>query len=152
MLFQRVTGSPLTLSLRRTGLLQCAYALFLVAVAVGIQIYESHWPLWRLPSFYALMFQLTVTTTFRLMTFRALQNTSATLVRRFKVINTTSVIFALCYYHTQNLNSQDHIESDYYETWKFQIATTKKLSMESTLIDFNAVHVIRTYVTSKMLI
>jgi hypothetical protein len=123
-LFQRVTGSPLTLSLRRTGLLQLAFSLFLAAVTVGLQIYEPYWPMWRMPPFYAVLLQYTVFTTFRKMTFSALQITSATLVRRFKVINKMSVIFAFCLYHTQNLKSRDLIETDCYESSKFQIATT----------------------------
>ena len=67
-----------------------------MAIAVGLQIYDPYWPVWRMPSFYAVVLHLTVCTTFRMMTFSALQTTSATLVRRFKVINTTSAIFALC--------------------------------------------------------
>jgi hypothetical protein len=95
VLFQRVTGSPLTLSLRRTGLLHCAIALLITAVAVGLQIYKPYWPMWRMLSTYAVILQLTACTTFRMMTFSALQITSSKLVRRFRVINKISVIFVL---------------------------------------------------------
>ena len=78
-----------------------------MAILFGLQIYEPNWPMWRMLSYFALLLHFTVSTTFRLMTFNALQITSDTLVRRFKVINITSVIFVLCSYHTQNLNSQE---------------------------------------------
>jgi hypothetical protein len=72
------------------------FALLAMAIAVGLQIYEPYWPMWRMPSFFAVVLQMTVCTTFRMMTFSALQITSTTLARRFKVINKMSVIFALC--------------------------------------------------------
>jgi hypothetical protein len=95
MLFQRVTGRPLTLSLRRRGLLPCIFALLAVAMYVFLHLYRPYWAVWRLPSFFATIFQLTVCATFRLMTFNALQITSATLVRRFKVINKIIIIIII---------------------------------------------------------
>ena len=94
--FQSVTGKPLAFSLKRAGLLQYGFALLLSAVVVSIHVYQPYWPVWRLSSFLAVVLHLTACSTFRTMTFSALQITSATLVTRFKVINITSVIFALC--------------------------------------------------------
>ena len=107
-----------------------------MATVVGLQIYEPYWPMWRMPSFYAVVLQLNICTTFRMMTFNALQITSDTLARRFKVINTTSVNFAPCYYQTTKLEfAETCIEFARLCDLEVRNFHHKKLSLISTLSD-----------------
>lgn len=85
VLFLRVTGEHLTLSIRRRYFFYSLYTACSVSVILALGTYQQYIPLWRMPSFYVLMLQLNLCSTFRSVTYNALKIASATLTRRFKV-------------------------------------------------------------------
>ncbi|KDR21833.1 hypothetical protein L798_03480 [Zootermopsis nevadensis] len=84
VLFLRVTGDDLSLSLKRQCFVYSLYVSFMTVVALGLNIHEQYFPLWRMPIFYIMLLQLNLLSTFRGVTFSALKITSCTLARRFK--------------------------------------------------------------------
>ncbi|XP_021940847.1 uncharacterized protein LOC110840260 [Zootermopsis nevadensis] len=85
VLFLRVTGDDLSLSLKRQCFVYSLYVSFMTVVALGLNIHEQYFPLWRMPIFYIMLLQLNLLSTFRGVTFSALKITSCTLARRFKI-------------------------------------------------------------------
>jgi hypothetical protein len=85
VLFRKVTGKNLVLPLRRRLILHLLLPVCLGFVVVILNIYDQYVPVWRMPSFYILLLQSDLCFVLRQMEYHALQLSSVTFVRRFKV-------------------------------------------------------------------
>jgi hypothetical protein len=85
VIFRRVTGKHLALSLRRRLILHFLFPSCMAVIIVYLNMYDQRMPFWRMPSFYILLLQINLCTAFREMEYHALQLTSITFVGQFKV-------------------------------------------------------------------